>query len=381
MTRRRSKGDGGLSFDKDRNVWVGTLDLGRDGTGKRRKRRVSGRTKTLALANLKALKREAEAGQIVSARLTVGKLLDDWHTSTTLNTKQSPNTVDSTELIVRVQLKPRIGKLTVKGLACNDVDDALAAMIAEGLSGSYTRKTHNVLTRALRWGERRGLAARNVSALCDSPEGPRRESRSLTVEQARSLLETVKGERLEAMIVTGLMLGLRSGELSGLPWDAIDFDAGTLEVRQALIRTRGKQLSIGGLKTKNSRRVIGMPQPVVSALQAHRHRQLQERLRAGSAWEDLGLVFPTEIGTLMDPSNLRRDFTKCTKAAGLGHWHPHEMRHSAASLIAASGVPIQDVADVLGHASLRTTDEVYRHKIVASADGAVGPMEHLFSNS
>ncbi len=123
-----------------------------------------------------------------------------------------------------------------------------------------------------------------------------------------------------------------------------------------------------------------MPALVIAALKGHSQAQLVERLRAGSAWQDHGLVFPTEVGTLMDPSNLRRDFTKATKAAGLGHWHPHEMRHSCASILAAAGIPIQDIADVLGHATLRMISEVYRHRIVASAAGAVGPMERLFPN-
>ncbi len=376
---RRSKGDGGIYFDEKRNLWVATLDLGRDGRGKRQRRRVTGRTKTLALANLKALKSKAEAGPIGSALLTVGGLLDKYHAKGLPPSVKSPNTVDSIELVIRVQLKPRIGTKRLSQLTCDDVDDALAAMISEGYSGAYVRKTHNILTRATRWGEKRGLCKGNVSALCDSPEGPRRESRSLTVEQAGKLLGTVEGERLEAMFVVGLMLGLRSGEMCGLPWDAIDFDTGTLDVRQALIRTRGKELSIGGLKTKKSRRTLTMPAPVVVALKTHRQRQLLERMRAGSAWEDQGLVFPTEIGTLMDPSNLRREFTRCTKKAGLGHWYPHEMRHSASSILQAAGVPAQSVADVLGHASLRMTTEVYRHKIVASASGAVGAMEQLFT--
>ncbi len=194
------------------------------------------------------------------------------------------------------------------------------------------------------------------------------------------LLTAVEGERLEAAIVCGLMLGLRPGELFGLPWSAIDFEETTLSVHQSLVRLHGNKLVIGAPKTDKSRRVLNMPQPVTTALKDHRQRQLAERLRGGAAWEDNGLVFPNELGGLMDPSNFRREFSKYTNKAGLGHWHPHEMRHSAASILAASGVPIQDVADVLGHATLRMTSEVYRHRITATADAAVAPMERLFSN-
>ena len=82
----------------------------------------------------------------------------------------------------------------------------------------------------------------------------------------------------------------------------------------------------------------------------------------GAQWQDLGLVFPTSRGTLLDPANLRRSLRTVTEQAGLGRWHPHELRHSAASLLSAAGVPLEEVADVLGHASTRVTSATYRHR-------------------
>ena len=126
---------------------------------------------------------------------------------------------------------------------------------------------------------------------------------------------------------------------------------------------------------------LDSPGPVVGALKGHRVRQIEERLAAGSAWQDSGLVFTTTIGTPINPSNLRRSFRRVTTAAGLGRWHPHELRHSAASLLSAAGVPLEVVADVLGHDGTRMTALVYRHAVSPTVGAAMAPMESLFGSA
>jgi len=100
----------------------------------------------------------------------------------------------------------------------------------------------------------------------------------------------------------------------------------------------------------------------------------------GEQWQDLGLVFPTSRGTLLDPANLRRSLRTVTEQAGLGRWHPHELRHSAASLLSAAGVPLEEVADVLGHASTRVTSATYRHRTTPTVEAAAGPMEQILGS-
>ncbi len=168
--------------------------------------------------------------------------------------------------------------------------------------------------------------------------------------------------------------------LLGLAWADVDLDAGTLRVRQALNRAGGAAFVLGEPKTPKSRRTLDVPSPAVEALRAHRARQAAERLAAGSVWVDTGLVFATEIGTVLDPRNFRRAFARVTEAAGLGSgWHPHELRHSAVSLLSAAGVRLEDVADVVGHASAsRMTGDVYRHQVHPSVSAAKAPMEAMF---
>lgn len=154
-------------------------------------------------------------------------------------------------------------------------------MADRGMSRASLARVRNVLRRALRAAERRGRIARNVADLVDVPAASVRRSRSLSVEQARAVLNAARGDRLEALYVTGLMLGLRPGEWLGLPWSAVDFDSGTVRVTQSLLR-EGKLLIIGQTKTPHSRRVLVMPGPVVEALRRHQLTQDQERTSAAS---------------------------------------------------------------------------------------------------
>ena len=185
----------------------------------------------------------------------------------------------------------------------------------------------------------------NVVRLTDGPREPKTEGRTLTPEEARSLLQAAGGERLEAAFVVMLSLGLRRGEVFGLRWTDIDFESKVITVAQALSRV-GSRLVLGPPKTERSRRKINFPVPVATSLRAHKKRQAAERLVVGESWPHTDLVFTSEVGTPLDPANFRHSFDRVAAKAGLVGWHPHELRHSCASILLAQGVPIEVVSRV-----------------------------------
>ena len=174
-----------------------------------------------------------------------------------------------------------------------------------------------------------------------------------------------------------LALGLRRGEVLGLAWSdlALDGDAPTLTVRRQLRRGRkGTGVALGEVNTAGSRRTLHLPAQVVDVLRAHRRRQAGERLSRGEAWRDEnGLVFTTPLGTPVDPDNFKHYVSKLCRDAGLGHWSPHELRHSCASLL-AMGVPLEVVSETLGHSSIRVTKDVYGHMLPAARAAAAEAM-------
>src|SRR3954470_7925301 len=354
MPKKRGQGEGGLYYSESKRRWIAVLDLGRGPDGVRRRIKLHGATRAEARRRLEEAQKAAAAGlNADDQRTTVAEFCAYWLKHGVPASAQSPNTFASIEWAVNSHIVPRIGHRRLRELTADDVDKLMRDMATAGYSKHTMVRVHGELARILRFAERRGKVMRNVAALVDVPAGPRKQGRSLTVAEAKALLDAAAGDRLEALYVTGLLVGLRPGELLGLPWVAVDLTKGRLRVSQSLKREHNK-LVIGEPKTLRSRRTLDMPSLVVQVLKRHLERQDKERIAAADSWVETGLVFTTTSGTPIDPSNLRREFAKLTRKAGIGHWHPHELRHSAASLLSAAGVPIEQISDVLGHEGPRT---------------------------
>jgi site-specific recombinase XerD len=120
----------------------------------------------------------------------------------------------------------------------------------------------------------------------------------------------------------------------------------------------------GDTKTERSRRTLGLPAAAVQALHAWSDSQADERLAAGDDWQDTGLVFTTHHGAALDAANVRKMFKRVATAAGIGDgWTPRELRTSFVSLLSHHGVSIEEIARLVGHASTRTTEVVYRREL------------------
>jgi integrase len=376
---RRGAGEGSIFRDKSTGRWRALLDVGEDAAGRRRRRKVSGRTRAEVAAKLRDLQRDLEDGLSSAGRhVTVALLSEDWlrHRSGEL----SASTLEVRTWAVRQHIAPALGARRVRELTADDVARFLQDLAGAGYARATLDKVRGVLVQVLRHAERQGLIVRNVAAIVPTPPGPRAGGRSLTVEQATALLTAARGHPLEAAIVLALTCGLRPGELLGLHWDDVDLDRKLLRVRRAVVRIGGS-VQLGPTKTASSRRQLRLPGSTADALRRHRDQQDRRRWEMGEAWHDEGLVFSTGVGTLLDPANLRRGLRQVTEKAGLGRWHPHELRHSAASLLSAAGVPLEEVADVLGHASTRVTSQTYRHATTPTVEAGAEPMERLFGRS
>lgn len=234
----------------------------------------------------------------------------------------------------------------------------------------------NALGRAVRW----GMISRNVAELVDPPRVPEYEARFLTIAEARAFLEAARGDRLEALYSVALALGLRQGEALGLRWADIDLDARALHVTHALVRVPGGGLQLLEPKTKRSRRGLALPEAVVRALRAHRARQLEERLASGAAWQDLGLVFTTYDGRPLQATHvLTGSFHRIREKAGIGRLRFHDLRHSAATLLLAQGVPQRVVMEQLGHSTLAMTQR-YTHVVPQLMNDAAAAMDRALGS-
>ena len=200
----------------------------------------------------------------------------------------------------------------------------------------------------------------------------------LDLDDARQLLETARGGRLYALWAVAIGVGLRRGEALGLRWIDVDLDGGTLRVEQSVQRVDGK-LRFAPPKTARSRRTIPLPSVCVAALRVHRAVQNAERLGAGLAWHDFGLVFTTSIGTPIEPRNLNRSFDALCARAGIRRVRVHDLRHTCASLLLAQGVAPRVVMEILGHSQLAVTMNIYSHVLPAVEREAADRMNAALS--
>ena len=133
----------------------------------------------------------------------------------------------------------------------------------------------------------------------------------------------------------------------------------------------------GDTKTSKSRRTLELPARCVEALTKHRYLIEKQSAESGRQLEEYDLVFSTTTGSPLDPANVRRAFRRVVAAAGMDpkSWTPRELRHSFVSLLSSSGMPIEDIARLVGHANTRVTELVYRKELrPVLTRGAVGMM-------
>jgi integrase len=379
---RSRRGAGSVFWDESRGRYVGQLSLGRDPETRRRKRgKVYGDTEGECWEQLDKMREEIRNTGIVARRDTtvedaVRALLDSppekWHSPVTLRVNAA-----YAEHIIAAVGKTRLARLTA-----GQVDVMLADMARQDCSKRTISGTRSLLILAIKRAERDNIVARNVAAVSVMPAAPTRESRALTLEQVGALLALDLTPWWRALITTGVMTGLRPGEMLGLRWEDADLDTGVLRVRQALKQGSGQGragLTPGALKTQQSRRTLRMPTPVRSALAALRREQAADRLRLGELYTASGLVFADNAGRPCWPQDVGRAFKGLCERAGLGRdWQLRELRHTFVSQMSQAGVDLEVIADHVGHTNSNVTRAVYRHQLADEIGTAAQVFDRLY---
>ena len=357
MAKRRGWGEGSITGGNGH--WTVRVTS----EGRRVKRSVRG-TKRDAQDALRALQAEVARG-VGSGRMTVANYLARWLERQEREEK-SPATVANYRWAIEVHIVPTMGGVRLDKVTPDHVDDLITKMVRQGLAKGTIARVRLTLSMAYDDAVHRRIVWWNpVAPTKVGKANGGRPSRSMTPEQLATFVKAAEGTELEACWLTMVGAGLRPGEATGLQWEDLELDAEPplLHVRRARIFEPGSRMTFGEPKTKGSVRTLELPATVCSALRAHRVRQAEGRLRAGSLWQDNGLVFPTDTGRPIAPGALRRELRKVTEAAGLGRWHPHELRHTWVSLCSDQGVSLEDLADAAGHATTVLTEGVYRHRV------------------
>jgi len=363
MSSRRGHGEHAVYFDKTKGRWAAVIEVGRDPSGKRRRRKVTAKTKREALERLRALEAELETGVDPDGSTVTVNLLLDRVINHAIDNGRQPKTIDGYRWAAS-HLRPRFGTTKARDVTALQIEAHLQHLVDNhNLSRSSVSRVLNVLRQALNEGMRHDWLTRNVASVARCPTSHTNTRRAVTAEQARDLIAAAEGTALHAALIVAITCGLRPGELLGLTWTNLDLDATdpTLTITHAL-KADSTGLYLGDVKTSTSQRRITLTDNALLALRDHRTRQLEQRLHLGAAWQDHDLVFASEVGTPWEPHNFRRALRRIGDQVGIEAITPYELRHTAVTLLSNSGIAAERIADLAGHRDTRMVERVYRHR-------------------
>jgi len=368
MSKRRGNREGSIYQDASRR-WRAELWLGYR-NGKPWRKKFSGRTREDVAKKLNKELADTHRSE-APERLTLSDFLDTWLRDVAKN-RVRPSTYSGYKDKIETHLKPGLGRERLRTLHPAVLQRFFNERQRSGLSATSVRDIRSVLRNALRTAVTWKMISTNPVADTDPPRRRERAPTILDEAQSKRFLRHCAKHRLGDLFKLTLYTGMSRGEVTGLPWSAVDLDKGTLAIEQALQRVDGEdsgdgkkkksRLEIVEVKAASRIRVLELSRPMVAALEDQRRRQLRER-NTSKYWKESGLVFTTPIGTPLEPRNLGRELHALLKTAGLPQIRFHDLRHSAASLLLAEGVHPRAVQELLGHSDFRVTMNVYSHVI------------------
>lgn len=228
----------------------------------------------------------------------------------------------------------------------------------EPISPLTARHVRATLRKALGDAARDGLVGRNAAADARPPYVAHRPVTYLAAADVRRLLDATHDAHDGPLYALAATTGLRLGELLGLTWP--DVADGSLTVRRSLARKAGGGWELAPPKSARSRRTIPLPTIAQDALERQGARQGVAKSAAGSAWQDRDqLVFTDAIGRHRSPESVSVAFRHDRDAAGIPSVPFRDLRHSAATMLLAEGVPLAVISELLGHAGIAITANHY----------------------
>jgi integrase len=306
---------------------------------------------------------------------TLGEFVDGW--LATVKPSIRPSTLVSYQTNVR-RIKRYLGQRDLDSVKPADIQEWYLRLQAEGLSPHTVAQARRVLHIALGDAVRWELIPRNPIDATEPPRAPQVEKSWLRANEARMLFEKTAGDPLHALWIVLATTGLRIGEALALDWSDFDEEVRTVRVRRAIQRQKGLGLVFVDTKTEKSRRTVELTRIATNALLRHREEQERARAQLGSTWKNSNLIFCTRVGGPLDGTNVYRSLRRVLVKNEIRRVGLHALRHSAASLMLAEGVPMKVVQEILGHSSYQLTANTYGHIAPDSQRDAAKRLDALF---
>lgn len=385
---KKENGAGSIRKRKD-GSWEARFCAGTDpGTGKPIRKSVYGKTKGEVALKLREATAAIDKGDFFEpSKITVGKWIDTWLAEYTGDKKYL--TVKHYKAQCNTHIKPALGAVRLADLTAPQIQKFYNALAKNGrtiekkdaktgkqvvttapLATKSIRNIHGILTKCLNTAIDVGYLRLNPADRVTLPRVEKKEIKPLDDEQVKVFWREAGKDEYCYLLRLIPFTGLREAEATGLTWDCVDFQAGTLKINKQLVKRPAADGGFTLSETKNSRIRVVKPAPMVMKLLKERERQqLEQRLKAGELWQGwhsetgrkTALVFTTALGGNLSPQTVYNHAKKVLERVGAGDRCVHDLRHTYAVLSIQNGDDVKTVQGNLGHATAAFTLDVYGH--------------------
>jgi integrase len=365
--------------ERSHGHWAIVIEMRDSATGKRRRKWHSfAGNKRQAQRECARLIAATDAGTYIEpSKIALETYLDTWLAD--VKSRVSPRTHERYAEFARKNIVPMLGNVSLKDLRPAQISRAYSELLESGhrkgggLSAGTVRHCHTLLKQALAQAVEWGTISRNP---CDAVKPPKASPvmmRTYDVEQTVDLIEAIRGSRLFAAVLLGALCGLRRGEIAALRWGQVDLNAGSIAIVQSAEQTRA------GVRYKEPKsghgRKVALSPTMIEELRAHRLRQAEKLLRLGIKVTDESFVCAREDGRPLQPQTLTHEWKRLVAKTGLPRIRFHDLRHTHATALLASGVHPKIASERLGHSKVGMTLDLYSHVLPGMQEDAVAKVD------
>jgi len=389
--RGRGKNRRAVGRIEERNpgkTYLIRVSEGKDSTGKRHYYNETFHgTVTEAKKRLRELLGKQSRGE--SLRITndtLAAFVDEW-------LKAHPDLKESSvthyENVLGYYVRPHIGKLLLKKIEAEDIQDLYRKLEESKLAKGTIQFVHSLLRSIFKLAITRRKIPFNPMDGVKAPGGKKleqekqagREARTMSTDQVSKFLDAANETRFGTLFSLAFYTGCRPGELLGLRWADYEQETRTVKIKKSIHWRPGAEWYLDTPKTAFGRRNLRLKEQLVEQLDKHRKRQLEERMKAGRSWEDHEFIFCDELGRPYSQSRLRYYCKQILKAAALPeHFNPYSARHTLATQLIEDGVNVKTVSERLGHSNVGVTLRSYTHPTGEMHDAANDQAEALIKS-
>ena len=289
--------------------------------------------------------------------------MEEW-LNVVMPTQVRANTLDEYKRAFAHHIKAHIPfqKLPLRKLTPQLLQSFYNEGVKKGLSPNTIHKQHTNINKFLKYALQLDMIDKNPATRVTLPKkSKRRVATFYTPEQMQALLSLFWGDVIEPAVYLAAHLGLRRSEACGLRWESVDFMNRRLIIQHTAVVVNGKIIYSDNTKSESSRRMLSMSDAMAAYLKQVKQRQERDRKRMGNTYCNSGYVCTKADGTPINPDFVTRHFQRVMKAGELPVIRFHDLRHSCASLLHASGYDLKDIQTWLGHSDIQTTGNIYTH--------------------